>query len=101
MASLDVNLTSMDSWCSRDCAVALARIGGTQTVLISLYLDITMEVQPAWLDDLMDMIDRKRYPVIMGIDSNAHSTLYGPDNNARGHAFEDFVLQYGLTVENV
>ena len=100
-ASLDVNITSMDSWCNEDCAVALARIGGEQTVLVSLYMDITKQVQPRWLDDLMRMIEEKRYPVIMGIDSNAHSTMYGPTNNVRGSQFEDFVLQYGLKIENL
>ena len=92
VASLDVNLTAMDSWCSRDCAVGLTRIGGVQTVLVSLYLDITLEVQPGWLDELMNMLEQKGYPVLMGIDSNAHSSLYGPSNNARGNAFEDLSL---------
>ena len=100
VTTMDVSVTAMDSWCTRDCAVALARIGGKQTVLVSLYLDITLEVQPQWLDNLMQMIEAKNLPVIMGIDTNAHSTLYGVDTNARGTAFEDFVLQYGLNVEN-
>ena len=82
VSSLDVNLTAMDSWCNRDCAVALAKIGGVQTILISLYLDIKLDVQPAWLDRLMAMVDKKKYPVLLGVDSNAHSTFYGPDNNA-------------------
>ena len=96
----DVSLTAMDSWCNRDCAIALAKVGGKRTVLVSLYLDIQKEVQPGWLDSLMDMIDSKGYPVILGIDSNAHSTLYGSDSNRRGEAFEDFIMQYGLGVEN-
>ena len=100
IASVDVNLTAMESWCNRDCAVALTRIRGVQTVLVSLYLDINTEVQPGWLDKLMEMIDGKGYPVIMGVDSNAHSGLYGTDTNARGNDFEDFVLQYGLNIEN-
>ena len=100
VTSLGNTITAMDSWCNRDCAVALARIGGTQTVIVSLYLDITAEVQPPWLDNLMEMIDKKGYPLIMGVDSNGHSSLYGPSNNSRGNAFEDFVLQYGLMVEN-
>ena len=100
-ASLDVNITAMDGWCNRDCAVALAKIGGVQTVIVSAYLDIKTDVQPAWMDRLMNMIETKKYPVILGIDSNAHSSMYGPDNNARGNAFEDFILQYGLKVENV
>ena len=28
VSSLNVNITAMDSWCNRDCAVALARRGG-------------------------------------------------------------------------
>ena len=79
-----VNLTAMESWCNRDCAVALARIGGVRTVLISLYLDIKLEIQPEWLDRLMGMIEAKGYPVLMGIDSNAHSTLYGPKKQWEG-----------------
>ena len=57
VASLDTNLTAMDSWCNRDCAVALTRVKGIQTVLVSLYLDIKKNVQPGWLGDLMNMID--------------------------------------------
>ena len=100
IATSDIKLTAMDNWCNRDCAVALVKIAGVQTIIISLYLDIKMEVQPPWLDDLMDMIDKKKFPIIMGIDSNAHSALYGPTNNARGNAFEDFIMQYGMKVEN-
>ena len=33
-------------------------------------------------------------------DSNAHSALYGPCNNARGDQLEDLVLQHGLTIDN-
>ena len=36
----------------------------------------------------------------MGVDSNAHSQLYGPDTNKRGEAFEEFILMQGLLVEN-
>ena len=101
ITSAGVMISAMESWCNRDCAVALTKIGGVQTILISLYLDITKAVQPKWLDDLMTMIEKKKLPLIMGIDSNAHSSMYGPSTNARGDAFEDFVLQYGLKVENV
>ena len=101
VAGPDVKLTAMDTWCGRDCAVALAKIGGVQTVIVSLYMDINLEVQPKWLDELMTMIDRKGYPIILGVDSNSHSTLFGNSDNARGGAFEDFVLQYGLRVENM
>ena len=38
VASKDMNLTAMDNWCKKDCAVALAKINGRHTVLISLCL---------------------------------------------------------------
>ena len=75
MASLDTKITAMDGWCNEDCAVALVRIRGVQTLVISLYLDINKEVQPMWLDNIMAMADTKKLPIIMGVDSNAHSTL--------------------------
>ena len=37
-ATPDVQITAMENWCNKDCAVALTKIRGTQTVLISLYL---------------------------------------------------------------
>ena len=52
------------------------------------------------MDDVMRMVDQKGYAVIIAADSNAHSPLWGPDSNARGDALEDFVLAYGLRVEN-
>ena len=101
VAGPDVSLTAMDSWCRRDCAVALARIAGQQAVIVSLYLDINMPVQQKWMEDLMRMIDDKNFPVLVGVDSNAHSALYGPTNNSRGDEFEDFVLRHGFNIENI
>ena len=101
ISSMDVKLTAMDNWCNRDCAVALARIGGRQTMLVSLYLDIHLEVRPSWLEDLMNMAEQKGFPILMGIDSNAHSTMFGTSNNNRGNDLEDFILQHGMNVENV
>ena len=43
----------------------------------------------------------KDLALVMGIDSNAHSTLYGTKTNKRGEDFEDFILKNGLMVENV
>ena len=101
VAARSLGVTAMESWCSRDCAVALVKIKGKQTVLVSLYMDIKRPVCDKRLADLMDMIDNKQYAVIIGVDSNAHSTLYGIDNNSRGNDMEDFILKHGLVVENV
>ena len=100
VASRDTNIHSLDRWCSRDCAAAMAKLHGKQTVIASIYLDINKPAVPQWLEDLLLMASNKKYPIILGVDSNAHSSLYGPDNNARGDAFEDFIMQHCLEVHN-
>ena len=101
VASPDLRVNSMDSWCNRDCAVALAQVHGRTTMLVSIYLDITKQVIQPWLEDLMTMISDRKLPVIMSLDSNAHSDLFGPDTNARGEVLEDFILNHNLYVENL
>ena len=100
IATKDLTITAMESWCNRDCAVAISKIHGRQTILASIYLDITKPVIPDWLEGLLTMINNKKLPVIIGMDSNAHSSLYGPDNNTRGDQLEDFILQHSLEVQN-
>ena len=98
--SKDVTLTSLDSLCNRDCAAGLIKLNGRNTLVASVYLDITQPTIPTWLDDLIDLTTSKRWPVILGIDTNAHSTLYGPDTNGRGEEVEAFVLRHQLKIEN-
>ena len=93
-------INGLDKWCNRDCAVAMAHLHGRQVILASIYLDINEPVNPPWLEAIMAMADSKGLPVMLAVDSNAHSSLYGPDNNARGDTFEDFILEHGLEVLN-
>ena len=92
VASRDLKLTAMDNWCNRDCAVAVASLHGRRTLIASIYLDITQPTVPLWLVQLLDMAEAKNMPMIIAMDSNAHSCLYGPDNNSRGDELEDFIL---------
>ena len=97
----DLQVQAMDSLCQRDCAVALARLHGREVLLISAYLDINLSPAPQCLADILNIAQRKKWPIILGIDSNAHSSLYGPgENNKRGDEFEDFILRHDLRVEN-
>ena len=100
ISSRDLKVNSLEAWCHRDCAAAIVRLHGRQVLLASIYLDINKTVSPQWLEDLMNMASNKRLPVIIGVDTNAHSSLYGPDNNSRGDEFEDFVLRHGLEIHN-
>ena len=101
IATADVQLRSLQSYCSRDCAAALARLHGTDTLVISAYLDINLPVIQPWLPKLLRLAATKKWAVLIGMDSNAHSPLFGPDSNVRGEELEDLILDHGLSVENL
>ena len=69
-------------------------------LVASVYLDITLPVVSDWLEDLVRYVDQYPSGLLLAIDSNLHSTLYGPDQNPRGTDFEDFLFRHGLHVEN-
>ena len=76
-------------------------------MIASVYLDIETEKLklPTVLPKFRELVEHchnngKR--LICGIDSNAHSSLWGsPDTNKRGENLEDFIFEYGLYVENI
>ena len=86
---------------NRDCAVAFTVIKGTLTVIASIYCDINLKIPQVGLVELLDFIKNNNYPLILGMDSNAHSTLYGLETNKRGEDLEDIIFQYNLEVVNV
>ena len=71
-----------------------------KTLIASIYLDYNEEVVQPWLEKVMEYADRKKLHTLLAFDCNAHSTLYGPDTNARGKVFKDFILKHNLLVEN-
>lgn len=86
----------------QDISVALLNTEQGKLLIASVYLDSNdKSVVPPWLTQLAEYIDSKSIPAIVGFDSNAHSDLYGPDTNARGVKFEDFILQHNFNVENI
>ena len=97
----NVQVLEMTSLSNRDCAVGLLKSDSQKILLASVYLDINTEVSPTWLLELVGFAKRKSYPLVIGMDSNAHSTLFGPDMNARGEELEDFIVNEGLNVENI
>ena len=101
IASSGLNIIKMEQLCTRDCAVGLLLHKGEKILIASIYLDIKMDVIQPWLNGLMTFADAKKYALIIGMDSNSHSILYGNETNTRGESLEDFILKNCLTVENV
>ena len=62
---------------------------------------LTSPVASAWMEDLLIYAGDHASGLVLAIDSNAHSTMYGPDQNARGTEVDDLLFRHGLHVENV
>ena len=83
------------------CVVAI-KIESILVYVCSLYLDINFDVKSRLFCKLVDMCNQERIPLIVGMDSNAHSPLWGcPDRNERGEGLEEIFLTKNLTVMNV
>lgn len=51
--------------------------------------------------ELVDHCKAKGAPLIVGVDSNSHSCLWGSETNRRGEDMELWIAEKGLAVENV
>ena len=96
-----LNLIKIDHLTNRDCAVALLRTKERDILLASVYMDIKLAMVPKWLEEIEAFASSKKYPVIIGMDSNAHSSLYGLESNKRGEELEEFIINKCFVVENI
>ena len=96
-----------DSWMvealsTPDMAVIHTNIEGQETLVVSSYLDINNDdVITTELEEMLALAARKGWAVLIGMDSNCHSVLYGLETNNRGHKLEEFMAENSLEVENV
>ena len=92
----------MEALSNRDLTVIQTEILKQQVLVASVYLDGTDD--KVWNDTLnkvIDYADNKKLGLILCMDSNSHSTLFGPDTNGRGKKLEEALAANNLTVENV
>ena len=89
----------IESLSHRDLTAIVVKLNNRETLILSVYLDSKLKVIQPWLTTAMDFANRRGYAVIIGMDNNCHSELYGLETNKRGD-FEDFIAQYNLKVEN-
>ena len=83
-----------------DCQVAMIYLATMSVLIASIYLDINDDPVPDWMEDVVEYADNHRLGLLLALDSNAHSHLFGPTLNRRGNAFENFILSNGLYVAN-
>ena len=90
VAAPGLDLWMVPEYSSSDVVTCLLRTGCDQTpelYVVSAYLDITLPgVVPEPLGRLVDHCRREGKQLLIGMDSNSHSTLWGceDDNTGRG-----------------
>ena len=83
-------------------AVIHTKIEGQDTLVVSSYLDINNDVVITnELEEMITFATRKGWAILIGMDSNCHSVIYGLETNSRGETLEEFLADTGLEVENV
>ena len=97
----DLNPWLVGEFTSRDiCCVAFS-VEGRLVYVASVYLDINLPAIPEEVRGLVDSCNRRGLPLLLGMDSNAHSHLWGcEETNARGEALEELIAGRNLTVMN-
>ena len=78
----------------------VVRINNRETLVISAYLDYKEKVIQPWMTRALDFSTHRGYAILIGMDSNCHSELYGLETNKRGEHLEDFIGQHNLKVKN-
>ena len=69
-------------------------------IIVSGYCDKNLPMIQPWLTKIMEYADDKSCKIVLGLDSNAHSELYGNETDGRGEILEDFILNHALEVNN-
>jgi hypothetical protein len=104
VATADLPLWPLLDLTSQDAAAVLWRTKDKQfpeIVIASAYANITKPAVPVELVNIAAFCASQSLPFIVGVDTNAHSALWGCQiNNAHGDAFELFMLNNSLSVLN-
>ena len=86
---------------SRDMCTVAITLEDVLYYVCSLYLDIKTDPVSDDLTKLERFCHGNGVPLIVGMDSNAHSLLWGSkDTNQRGETLESFILEKGFIVLN-
>ena len=67
----------LDDFTNRDIASAITRSDDGDFCVSSLYLDVEIKAENTTFMELVKECKKKKLPLIVGMDSNAHSSMCG------------------------
>ena len=93
-----------DSWMVESLSTSdiHTKIEEQDTLVVRSYFDISNDaVIPNELEEMIAFATRKGWAILIGMDSNCHSVIYGLETNSRREKLEEFLADTGLEIENV
>ena len=88
--------------CHPDCAVVQFKWNALNILFASVYLDGEDDVVQPWLSRLVEYGLDRNMSIVIGMDSNCHSSLYSDAvTDERGNDLEDFILLHDLDIANI
>ena len=64
-------------------------------------MDITKPVEQDFIKRILTYSENKGLELVIGVDTNCHSQLFGDSTNKRGLDLEEIIIESGLVVENL
>ena len=103
--TLTNNTWYLDTLSTPDCAVAQFKMGSTNGLVVSCYMDGTeKECPPKYLDNIIKYAKTNNLALFIGTDSNAHNQCWGckhVNDHGRGDKLLEYISAEDLTWENV
>jgi len=102
ISSVNNNISKVSHLCTRDVAVGLTKMAGRNVLMVSAYMDILSPMITEDLKNIIEYADRRRFPLLIGMDANAHNKIWGSkSDNKRGRELSEFILENSLKLENI
>lgn len=94
-----LNCVKLEHLCTPDCVVLLYP-GPKPTIIFSAYLDRNLSVTPDWMLRIISYAQARDFPLLGGLDSNAHHTMYDKRTDQRGRDLVDFLFDNSVSIVN-
>ncbi len=103
--SSDLHMWKVDEYSDRDVTTCLWQTGAPdqpEVYVCSAYLDGKAKEMPEVLESLLLFCNTNNKELLLSMDTNAHSSLWGYDeSDTRGEMVENFLFNHTLTVCNI
>ena len=73
----NLELIEISSLCTRDSAVAIIKHRGGKYLLVSLYMDINLDIRGEHVSNILSYASKMNTPLLIGADTNSHTTILG------------------------